>query len=351
MQCLSHENDGVKAIEIELIPYPTTEMPFMIQSSLTNLQDAFPEPNLMNSMFETLQNASLTHQDPKNTPLEVVSKLFQTQTKPTPNEDLPNPDDNDTSNDDWSGCSDGGYSNDSEVDASGDLSGDDVNSDDGRGDHVSGVVVGDGQVNDVPFVELVTVDDSKENDILSGPEEDEENMPFSSDEEDHTATAKMMRYIKVNEYKTPENGIDKLFLGAVFDNAKEFRGKLHNIMIKEGFDVEKIYNDKKRYYARCKVKDCPWSVTCGLLGNSGGFVIRKLNNVHTCFRAQKNAPTPSNWIVEKIKDLVKKTLKIKISHIRSHLKTNYGVAPNNLKLYRAKKKAESLLGGDHSKGS
>lgn len=165
MQCLSHENDGVKAIEIELIPYPTTEMPFMIQSSLTNLQDAFPEPNLMNSMFETLQNASLTHQDPKNTPLEVVSKLFQTQTKPTPNEDLPNPDDNDTSNDDWSGCSDGGYSNDSEVDASGDLSGDDVNSDDGRGDHVSGVVVGDGQVNDVPFVELVTVDDSKENDI------------------------------------------------------------------------------------------------------------------------------------------------------------------------------------------
>ena len=135
MQCLSHENDGVKAIEIELIPYPTTEMPFMIQSSLTNLQDAFPEPNLMNSMFETLQNASLTHQDPKNTPLEVVSKLFQTQIKPTPNEDLPNPDDNDTSNDDWSGCSDGGYSNDSEVDASGDLSGDDVNSDDGRGDH------------------------------------------------------------------------------------------------------------------------------------------------------------------------------------------------------------------------
>ena len=45
-----------------------------------------------------------------------------------------------------------------------------------------------------------------------------------------------------------------------------------------------------------------------------------------------------------------KTSKIKISHIRSHLKTNYGVAPNNLKVHKAKKKAESLLGGDHSKG-
>lgn len=111
MQCLSHENQGVKTIEIELIPYPMTAMPFMIQSVLTN------------------------HQDPKNTPLEVVSKLFQTQIKPTPNEDLPNSNDNNTSNDDWSGCSDGGYSNGSEIDANGDLSGDDVNSDDGRGDH------------------------------------------------------------------------------------------------------------------------------------------------------------------------------------------------------------------------
>lgn len=189
-----------------------------------------------------IQSFLTNHQDPKNTPLEVVSKLFQTQIKPTPNEDLPNPNDNNTSNDDWSGCSDGGYSNGSEVDANGDLSGDDVNSDDGRGDHVSGVVVvgdGNGQVNGVPFVELVTIDDSEENDILSEPEEDEENMPFSSYEEDHTATAKMMRYIKGNEYKTLENGIDKLFLGAIFDNAKEFRGKLHNIIIKEGFDVKK----------------------------------------------------------------------------------------------------------------
>lgn len=58
----------------------------------------------------------------------------------------------------------------------------------------------------MPFVELVTVDDGEENDILSEPEEDEENMPFSSYEEDHTATAKMMRYIKGNAIKLQKIG-------------------------------------------------------------------------------------------------------------------------------------------------
>lgn len=139
---------------------------------------------------------------------------------------MPNLNDNDRSNDDWSGCSDGGYSNDNNnVDASGDVSGDDVNSDDGRGDRVSSVgVVGDGKVNDVPCGELVTIDDIEGNDILYiRADEDEGNMPFSSDKEYHTATAKMMRYIKANEYKAPENRIHKHFLGAAFDNAEEFR--------------------------------------------------------------------------------------------------------------------------------
>lgn len=93
-------------------------------------------------------------------------------------------------------------------------------------------------------------------------------------------------------------------------------------MIKGRFDIKKNYNNKNRYNARCKVKDCPWFVTYGLLSNGGSFVIRKLNNVHTCFRAQKNAPTLGHWIVKKIKDLVKEH-KIKISQIRSQLKTTY----------------------------
>lgn len=52
-----------------------------------------------------------------------------------------------------------------------------------------------------------------------------------------------MRYVDQHAYETPTNGKNKLKVGHVFDSATHCRKVFHDMIIRGGFDIERIYND------------------------------------------------------------------------------------------------------------
>ncbi|BFG38043.1 hypothetical protein CerSpe_243170 [Prunus speciosa] len=75
-------------------------------------------------------------------------------------------------------------------------------------------------------------------------------------------------------------------VGQKFDGgAEEFRLKLCKYALEVGFNFLYASNDKKRVIAVCsnkKLEGCSWRVYASRCESTGCFVIRTLNNVHTC---------------------------------------------------------------------
>ncbi|MQM01764.1 hypothetical protein Taro_034521 [Colocasia esculenta] len=63
---------------------------------------------------------------------------------------------------------------------------------------------------------------------------------------------------------------------------KASTAELTNYAIYRGFDWFYIKNDHSRVTARCKGEGCPWRVHASMLGDGLDFVIKTMNNVHTC---------------------------------------------------------------------
>lgn len=51
----------------------------------------------------------------------------------------------------------------------------------------------------------------------------------------------------------------------IFDNIAHFRKVLNDVMIRGGFDIKRIYNDKKRFKEKYATEHFLWRVTSGQL--------------------------------------------------------------------------------------
>ncbi|BBH03598.1 EF-TU receptor, partial [Prunus dulcis] len=84
-----------------------------------------------------------------------------------------------------------------------------------------------------------------------------------------------------NEWETYIHHVGQKFDGG----AEEFRLKLCKYALEVGFNFLYAGNDKKRVVAVCsnkKLEGCSWRVYASRCEATGSFVIRTLNNVHTC---------------------------------------------------------------------
>ena len=111
----------------------------------------------------------------------------------------------------------------------------------------------------------------------------------------------MKDYIEVHMYKPRLDGKYRLRLGDVFDDVDHFRKVLGEVMVDKSFEITKVYNDRRRFYGKCKTDGCPWYVVGGKIRGKGGFVIKELQNKHDCRQTEMSMNVTSKWIAEKIK--------------------------------------------------
>ena len=172
----------------------------------------------------------------------------------------------------------------------------------------------------------------------------------TSDSDFDLGTTQLKDYIEVHMYKPRPDGKHRLRLGDVFDDVDHFRKVLGEVMVDKSFEITKVYNDRRRFYGKCKTDGCPWYVVGGKIRGKGGFVIKELHNKHDCRQTEMSVNVTSKWIAEKIKSKVAVDPHVKISVLHEFMQETFGVRIGNLKLYRARERARTDIHGDHARG-
>ncbi|BBG99240.1 EF-TU receptor [Prunus dulcis] len=145
-------------------------------------------------------------------------------------------------------------------------------------------------------------------------------------------------------------------VGQKFDGgAEEFRLKLCKYALEVGFNFLYAGNDKKRVVAVCsnkKLEGCSWRVYASRCEATGSFVIRTLNNVHTCagqIRESKSKMMRSRVVSSLIVDRIRAKPELKPVEIIHEFKDYYGIDISYYHAWFGKELAKLDVHGDESK--
>ncbi|KAL6284430.1 hypothetical protein ACE6H2_015359 [Prunus campanulata] len=145
-------------------------------------------------------------------------------------------------------------------------------------------------------------------------------------------------------------------VGQKFDGgAEEFRLKLCKYAPEVGFNFLYAGNDKKQVIAVCsnkKLEGCSWRVYASRCESTGCFVIRTLNNVHTCvgrIRESKSKMMRSRVVSSLFVDRIRAKPELKPIEIVHELKDYYGIDISYYQAWFGKELAKLDVHGDESK--
>ena len=94
-------------------------------------------------------------------------------------------------------------------------------------------------------------------------------------------------------------------VGQTHDSVYSLRSLLTDLAIQEGFNFNKIKNDKNRLTWACMAKGCPWRIHASNVGDDTTMQVKTYKNEHTCHRIYKSKEARSKWIVRKFQVFMK----------------------------------------------
>ncbi|WOL00644.1 hypothetical protein Cni_G09357 [Canna indica] len=137
------------------------------------------------------------------------------------------------------------------------------------------------------------------------------------------------------------NGWDSMItgVGQVFSSPKAFRDALHKYAIANSFMYRFLKNDGSRVTAICTVEDCPWRIHASRSSVKQEFIIKKINDAHTCGKElskESRRLASQRWVASIIKDKLRDTPNYKPKEIVNDLQREYGLSVNYSQAWRGK---------------
>ncbi|KAI3771750.1 hypothetical protein L6452_02917 [Arctium lappa] len=179
-------------------------------------------------------------------------------------------------------------------------------------------------------------DSDQEVDNFPGKESDsEENLPLTV----------------CDDYALPETMVDAwksaiIGAGQEFDSVNEFRAALKKYAIANRFGYRFKKNDTSRAIGGCAAEGCTWRFYAVWVPTTQSFMIKTLNNVHTCNKeSRKSAHPAKNWLVGTIKDRLQESPYLKPKEIANGLLKDFGVTLNYTQVWRGIGDAREQLHG------
>lgn len=136
-------------------------------------------------------------------------------------------------------------------------------------------------------------------------------------------------------------------VGQEFDNVKDFRGQLCKYAISKGFVYKFIKNESTRVTVKCSNEEnCTWRIHASESSHKQKFVIKKMNNLHTCGggngkHGQRRATR--QWLTSIIKDKLHDSPQCKPKEIVRELYEDYGVSLTYSQVWRGREVAQKEL--------
>lgn len=177
----------------------------------------------------------------------------------------------------------------------------------------------------------------KEADCVEDSEEDDLHLPDSEDDEEIRLKFK---------HFGPEDMLNPTFkVGQVFASVELLRKAISEYTCQSRRAITLPVNDQQRLEARC-VEGCPWYMWASYDNRSKCFMIKKLNDVHTCERNWKIKAFSYKFIAQKYIDTVRADEKISLKNLGRLVQKDWNITVSKPKLGRARKYAQRLIYGD-----
>uniref|UniRef100_A0ACD5VNT9 Uncharacterized protein n=1 Tax=Avena sativa TaxID=4498 RepID=A0ACD5VNT9_AVESA len=137
----------------------------------------------------------------------------------------------------------------------------------------------------------------------------------------------------------------KFKLGMVFFNVQEVRDVVSMYHVRERRKIKKKRNNIVRVEAMC-VPGCPWKFVATRDSRIEGFVISRLNDVHTCDRVWEVKEPTRPFIAKQIMEEIRDNENITLKSLAKKVQKRCNMPPNIFKLARAKFTALKKIRGD-----
>lgn len=177
------------------------------------------------------------------------------------------------------------------------------------------------------------------------PVDDSDQQLTASDSEEN------LRLTIVDDYALPETMVDSwktaiTGVGQEFGSVNEFRSALKKYAIANRFGYRFKKNDTSRAIGGCAAEGCTWKFYAVWVPTTQSFVIKTLDNVHTCDKeCRKSAHPAKNWLVGTIKDRLRESPYLKPKEIANGLLQDFGVELNYTQVWRGIGDAREQLHG------
>ena len=139
------------------------------------------------------------------------------------------------------------------------------------------------------------VDGQKSKEQLSGPSDRgyqseydnlDEDVLTPSDSNDDDGSIRTLRRGRRYEPGCPIEAI-KFDVGMKFESAAEFTTPVKNYALCNGFNIRFMRSGARKVEVRCD-RECPWRIYASIDGMKQYFVVKMLNDNHTCNRPPRN---------------------------------------------------------------
>ncbi|TXG61099.1 hypothetical protein EZV62_012462 [Acer yangbiense] len=173
---------------------------------------------------------------------------------------------------------------------------------------------------------------------------DEEFMEVADNDEEEGQSRPRRR----RPFRVTNDGRVALEFGQLFHNLHQFRIVLRDFAVQEGFELKRVKNDKERYTAFCAYEGCTWRIHASPVEDRRTFMIKTLQNRHSCQKLQKNHEATAVWVARRFKCLIEQNPEIKVKFLGREIQRIYGLTLPSYTLYRAKNRVLQKTEKEHS---
>lgn len=133
--------------------------------------------------------------------------------------------------------------------------------------------------------------------------------------------------------------------GQEFENVRTFRDDLCKYAFAKGFRYRFIKNEHTRVTAKCTKENCSWRIHASRSARKQTFVIKKINNVHTCgVTGESGQPrAKKQWLASIIRGKVLDNPETRPRDIARDLYNEYGISLSYCQAWHAKETAQKEI--------
>ena len=129
-----------------------------------------------------------------------------------------------------------------------------------------------------------------------------------------------------------------------FESHAEFTSAVKSYSIANGFNIKFRKSGERKVEVLCD-RDCPWRIHASLDGRKEYFVVKTLNDIHTCSRAPRNRQADYKWITTHFLEKSRMDMNWKLQYILREINENFGIIVLEQICYRARSAARKMLQG------